>query len=97
MNTFFSYDPVFINLKSKPDWFLKRSKSGKVPALVVDDGDTLYESLIVADYLDEKFPGRNLHSKDPLKKAKDRILIENFGKVQYLNRKVISIYYFNIN
>jgi glutathione S-transferase len=55
---------------------------GKVPALELPGEDQpLIESLIIADYLDEKYPQKPLHSKDPLKKAQDRILIERFGAV----------------
>uniref|UniRef100_A0A1B6F9D4 Glutathione transferase n=1 Tax=Cuerna arida TaxID=1464854 RepID=A0A1B6F9D4_9HEMI len=74
------HDDVWINLNSKPEWYLKRIPSTKVPGLLVD-GQALYESLIIADYLDEKYPQRPLHSKNPLQKAKDRIVLENFGKV----------------
>uniref|UniRef100_A0A1B6KGV6 Glutathione transferase n=1 Tax=Graphocephala atropunctata TaxID=36148 RepID=A0A1B6KGV6_9HEMI len=82
------HDNVWINLKTKPDWYLKKIPSTKVPGLLID-GQALYESLIIADYLDEKFPDRPLHSNDPLKKAKDRILIENFGKVSGVFYKVV--------
>uniref|UniRef100_A0A1B6MTK7 Glutathione transferase n=1 Tax=Graphocephala atropunctata TaxID=36148 RepID=A0A1B6MTK7_9HEMI len=83
------HDNVWINLKTKPDWYLKKIPSTKVPGLLID-GQALYESLIIADYLDEKFPDRPLHSNDPLKKAKDRILIENFGKVTSPFYKVMT-------
>lgn len=56
---------------------------GKVPALELEDGTVLYESTIIADYLDEKFSQNHLHPKDPLQKAKDRILVEQFTKVKY--------------
>jgi glutathione S-transferase len=51
---------------------------GKVPTLETESGDYIYESLIVADYLDEKYPETPLHSRDPMQKAKDRILIDHF-------------------
>jgi pyrimidodiazepine synthase len=56
--------------------------TGKVPALELPkEKDPLIESLVIADYLDEKYPQAPLHSKDPLRKAQDRILIERFGAV----------------
>lgn len=79
----YRFDPVFINLKAKPEWYNNIVPLGKVPALLVDH-NIVYESLIIADFLDEKFSQRPLHSKDPLRKAKDRILIDGFGKVRYL-------------
>ncbi|XP_054274863.1 pyrimidodiazepine synthase-like [Macrosteles quadrilineatus] len=84
-----SFDPVFINLKAKPEWYTSTVPSGKVPALLID-GQSVYESLIIADFLDEKFPERPLHSRDPLQKAKDRILIESFGKVTSPCYKVMT-------
>lgn len=45
-----------------------------------EKGDSLIESLIICDYLDEKYPQNPLHNKDPLLKARDRILIERFNE-----------------
>jgi len=72
---------VNINLYSKPDWYYDKSPYGKVPALELENGEVLYESLIIADYLDEKYRAHVLHSTDPLQKAKDRLLIEEFNRV----------------
>ncbi|CAH1390408.1 unnamed protein product [Nezara viridula] len=74
------HDVVNINLKNKPEWYLEKFPLGKVPALYVD-GVNIYESLIIADYIDEKYPQRPLYPKDPLRKALDRILIEGFSRV----------------
>ncbi|KAG5678920.1 hypothetical protein PVAND_008543 [Polypedilum vanderplanki] len=74
------YHTAFINLTEKPEWFTKVSALSKVPALEIpESGDVLIESLIIADYLDEKYPQNPLHSKNPLEKARDRILIERFN------------------
>jgi pyrimidodiazepine synthase len=51
-----------------------------VPCLEFD-GNYIFESLVTADYLDEVYPEPVLNSKDPLRKAKDRIWIELFNKV----------------
>lgn len=58
-----------------------KSPMGKVPALELDNGEVLYESLIIADYLDEKYHAHRLHAKDPLQKAKDQLLLKQFSKV----------------
>ncbi|PAA82959.1 hypothetical protein BOX15_Mlig029378g2, partial [Macrostomum lignano] len=42
---------VNVNLVRKPDWFLAKSSSGKVPALIEPAGWTLIESLVTCDYL----------------------------------------------
>jgi glutathione S-transferase len=78
---FFSHDVVNIKLSDKPEWYFERNPLGKVPAIETESGDCLYESLIIADYLDEKYPETPLQPKDPMQKAKDRILVEHFSKV----------------
>lgn len=75
------YHTAYINLYDKPEWLTQKSPLGKVPALEIPSvkGDPLIESLIIADYLDEQYPQNPLNSKDPLQKARDRILIERFN------------------
>lgn len=74
------YHTAFINLTDKPEWLVNVSALTKVPALETPgiEGDSLIESLIISDYLDEKYPQIPLHSKDPLQKARDRIFVERF-------------------
>ena len=72
------FERVDIDLANKPDWFLKLSPLGKVPVLVVEkDGreDVLFESAVIAEYLDEVLEPR-LHPADPLEKARHRAWIE---------------------
>lgn len=69
-------DREYIDLANKPDWFLKISPLGKVPLLLVD-GEVLFESAVICEYLDEITPD-SLHPLDPLTKAKHRSWIE-FG------------------
>ncbi|ROT85387.1 putative pyrimidodiazepine synthase-like [Penaeus vannamei] len=47
----------------------------KVPALEID-GETIFESDILCDYLDELYPEPALYPKDPWKKANDRVYVE---------------------
>lgn len=49
--------------------------------LPAEKNRNLHESLIIADYLDEKFPQRALYPKCPYAKAWDRIVIKNFDRV----------------
>ena len=73
------FERIDIDLANKPDWFLKLSPLGKVPVLVVtgDDGreEVLFESAVIAEYLDEVLAPR-LHPADPLTKARHRAWIE---------------------
>ena len=66
-----------IDLANKPDWFRAISPTGKVPVLRVGDADVLFESSVIAEYVDEITPG-SLHPADPLAKAKARAWME-FG------------------
>lgn len=64
------FEVTFINLREKPDWFLKISPHGKVPVLKVDD-EILFESSAIAEFLDETVPPR-LHPEDPIERARNR-------------------------
>nr|CAD7596058.1 unnamed protein product [Timema genevievae] len=71
------HDVKNIDLKNKPDWFLKLNPAGKVP--VLDTGDkVLTESLEIVLFLDKNYPGTTLRNTDPEKSAKDREIVEKF-------------------
>jgi len=81
---------VYVNLRDNPEWIFEKNPGGKVPTLEFNDGQVLYESVIVADYLDEAYRGPKLSSSDPYQKAVDRILVENFAQV---NIHFLSLYF----
>lgn len=64
------FEVTFVNLRDKPDWFLKISPHGKVPVLKVDE-EILFESNAIAEFLDETVPPR-LHPEDPILRARNR-------------------------
>ncbi|MGE5216064.1 MAG: glutathione S-transferase family protein [Chloroflexota bacterium] len=72
------YEVVPIDLRAKeqktPE-YLKLNPYGKVPVLT-DDATVLYESCIINEYLEEKYPNPPLMPREPGKKAKARILID---------------------
>jgi glutathione S-transferase len=68
--------PVDLTKKEqKSPEYLQMNPYGKVPVLT-DDSTVLYESLIINEYLEEKYPKPPLLPKDPAKKARGRILVD---------------------
>jgi glutathione S-transferase len=76
-----------IDLGNKPDWFLKLSPLGNVPLLLVDDETVLFESLAIAEYIND-LTGGSLLDSDALTRSRQRAWIEfasatisNIGKL----------------
>lgn len=69
------YDIEYIDLGNRPAWFAELSPLGKVPLLEVEQGVVLFESQVIAEYLDET-NAPSMHPEHPLERAKDRALIE---------------------
>ncbi len=51
-----SYETEYISLKSKPQWFEEISPHGQVPVLITDNGQPLFESDAIVEYLEEAYP-----------------------------------------
>ena len=77
----------YIDLADKPDWFSRLSPLGRVPLLQTNN-HVLFESQVIAEYLDEITPG-SLHPCDPLEKARHRAWIEFGSEVL----KTIGVFY----
>lgn len=65
------YEITYIDRNERPDWFRAVSPHSKVPVLLIDGRDALFESNAIAEYLDETVPPR-LHPEDSLQRARNR-------------------------
>jgi glutathione S-transferase len=66
-----SYEIEFISLGDKPQWFLDISPNGQVPILITDDGETIFESDAIVEYLEEITPPL-VDDVSPVQRANDR-------------------------
>lgn len=66
------FETYEVDLENKSEEFLNVSPTGKVPVVVVD-GDALYESNVVNQYLDEVVEGPGLLPEDAKQRAYARI------------------------
>jgi glutathione S-transferase len=73
-----AWDGVMVSLAKKdqksPE-HLKRNPYGKIP-VIDDDGKILFESCIINEYLDEKYPNPPLMPKDPYLRGRGRVLVD---------------------
>ena len=83
-----SWDGVRVRLANKEQKkaeFLQLNPYGKIPVLV-EDGKVLFESCIINEYLDEKYPNPPLMPKDPYLRGRGRVLVDyalNFAHEPY--------------
>lgn len=70
------YETVEIDLGDRPAWIYDLNATGRVP--VLDDGFVLPESLVIMEYLDERYPERPLLPTDPVKRAQARLAVHRF-------------------
>ena len=80
-----SWEPIHVNLRAnehKTPEFLALNPYGKVPVLL-DQGAVIYESTVVNEYLEDRFPDPPLMLRDPLGRAEVR-LWEDYGDNAFL-------------
>ena len=69
--------------------YLKLNPNGEIPTLI-DDGQVIYESTAIIEYLDEEYPEPPLMPKDSYERARVR-MIEDFIDL-HLYRAVVKCY-----
>ncbi|XP_014485679.1 PREDICTED: pyrimidodiazepine synthase-like [Dinoponera quadriceps] len=73
------HDIVNINLKNKPDWYFEINPKGTVPSYIDTNGEIITDSLLIANYLDEKYPEPALYNEET--KNRDLELLDNYTKI----------------
>lgn len=68
-----------VDLYNKPEEIAVMNPYGQVPILVERDL-ILYESNIINEYIDERFPHPQLMPGDPMERARVRLFLQNFEK-----------------
>jgi len=94
-----AYQPVFVSFakgEHRQPAYAAINPQGLVPALILDDGTRLNQSLAIIEYLDETYPQTPLVPKDRLAKARVRSLsyliaseihpLNNLRVLQHLKR-----------
>ena len=69
------YELVEIDLDDRPAWMYDKNPLGKVPVLE-EDGFVLPESLVINEYLEERYPDPPLWPADAAERALARLRIE---------------------
>ena len=85
------YETHEIDLSDRPAWLYAKNPSGRVPVLEEDDGLVLPESLVIMEYLEERFPEPALWPPDPAERALGRLWLDRFdarlGHEYYAQRR----------
>ena len=79
-----------VDLENKSEEFLSISPSGKLPVVIVN-GDSLYESNVVNQYLDEVFELPKLLPEGPKERAYARIWMTSAEDNFYLAAFIASV------
>ncbi len=78
-----------VDLFNKPDDLAVMSPYGQVPILVERDL-ILYESNIINEYIDERFPHPQLMPADPVMRARARLFLFNFERELFVHVCVLE-------
>jgi RNA polymerase-associated protein len=75
-------DIEYFDISEPPESLLELNPTGLSPTLIERDL-VLYDSRIIMEYLDERFPHPPLHQMDPVSRANSRMLIKRIDQDWY--------------
>ncbi len=66
--------------KPRPEWLLRKTQgTTSLPALELDNGETLKESMVIMRYIEDRFPERPIAQRDPYRHAVESMLCATDG------------------
>ncbi len=74
------FEPVVVDLANKSTDFLALSPTGAVP-LLDEDGFVLFESVVINEYLAEKFAWPDAFSADLKERARERLMMKRYDEL----------------
>jgi glutathione S-transferase len=72
-------DVVEIDLDDRPEWLYGKNVTGRVPVIEEEDGPPLPESVVIMEFLEDRYPEPSLLPADPADRAFVRLLIFRDG------------------
>ncbi|HEY5294233.1 MAG TPA: glutathione S-transferase family protein [Gaiellaceae bacterium] len=71
-----TYETIEVDLNDRPAWIFDLNATGRVP--VLDDGFVLPESVVIMEYLEERYPDPPLLPAEPAERAQARLSVQRF-------------------
>lgn len=83
------FEILDVDIQSKPEDLAVMNPYNDVPVLVERDL-TLYESNIINEYIDERFPHPQLMPADPVMRARTRLMLFNFERELFIHVRTLE-------
>ncbi len=83
------FEILDVDVHSKPEDLAVMNPYNEVPVLVERDL-TLYESNIINEYIDERFPHPQLMPADPVMRARTRLMLFNFERELFIHVRTLE-------
>jgi RNA polymerase-associated protein len=85
------YKLVIPENKSEDPAFLKLNPFRLTPVLELEDGATIYESTVINEYIEERFPEPAMLPKDPYERARIRMIEDTTDQYVYVRKKADEV------